>query len=122
MKTDIHEHLSIKTQRRNVHISFNGITKLNVLFSEDLKKFFFEIVKSPRTNLVINLSGIHFIDTSMFNTLSFVAKAGAIFGSKLALTEVGTDLMELIDLVKTHSDFTIYKKVEHQQEQLLMAG
>ena len=122
MKEDITNYMQIEKHRRNVHVSFKDLRKLNIFFSESLKYELFDLINKPRTNLILNLNGIHFIDTSAFSTLAFVAKSAQIFGSRLVLSNVNDELMELIELVQKFSDFNIYRISEQKEEQLLMAG
>ena len=80
--------LVVKHKRRTRQVSFENIDKLNILVSAEVKNNLFNIVKVPRTKLVLNLADIKFIDSSGFTTLNFIAKVSKTFGSNFTLSNV----------------------------------
>ena len=92
--------LIVKHNRKNVYVSFDRINKLNLLISEDVKASLFNIIKVPRTNLILNLNSIKFIDSTGFKMLNFIARISRSYGSCLNLTNISDEIMELIDLYK----------------------
>ena len=92
--------LIVKQDRRNVYVSFEHIYKLNLLISEDIKVDLFNIIKVPRTNLILNLNSIKFIDSTGFKMLNFIARVSRIYGSCFNITSVSDEIMELINLYK----------------------
>lgn len=92
--------LVVKHKRRTRQVSFENIDKLNILVSAEIKNNLFNIVKVPRTNLVLNLADIKFIDSSGFTTLNFIAKVSKTFGSNFTLSNVSDEVMELIDIYR----------------------
>jgi anti-anti-sigma regulatory factor len=92
--------LIVKHNRKNVYVSFDHIDKLNLLISEDVKASLFNIIKVPRTNLILNLDSIKFIDSTGFKMLNFIARGSRIYGSCLNLTNISDEIMELINLYK----------------------
>jgi anti-anti-sigma regulatory factor len=92
--------LVVRQNRRNVYVSFKNIDKLNILISEDVKASLFNIIKVPRTNLMLNLDNIKFIDSTGFKMLNFIARVSRIYGSCLNLINISDEIMELINLYK----------------------
>lgn len=92
--------LVVKHKRRTRQVSFENIDKLNILVSAEIKNNLFNIVKVPRTKLVLNLADIKFIDSSGFTTLNFIAKVSKTFGSNFILSNVSDEVMELIDIYR----------------------
>jgi len=92
--------LIVKHKRRNVYVSFQNIEKLNLFISGDIKLNLYNIIKVPRTSLILNLDNIRFIDSSGFKMLNFIARVSRIYGSCFNLTNVSDELMELIELYR----------------------
>ncbi len=101
--------LIVKQNRRNIHVSFENIDKLNILVSEKVKDYLFNIIKSPRTNLILNMENIKFIDSSGFGVLNFIARVSRTFGSYFTLSNVSDDLLELINLYRKFNILEINK-------------
>jgi len=92
--------LIVRQKRRNVYVSFEKIQKLNLFISGDIKLNLYNIIKVPRTNLILNLDNIRFIDSAGFKMLHFIARVSRIYGSCFNLTNVSDELMELIELYR----------------------
>ena len=90
--------LIVKQRRRNVWVSFENTEKLNLFISGDIKLNLYNIIKVPRTNLILNLDNIRFIDSTGFKMLNFIARVSRIYGSSFNLSNVNDELMELIEL------------------------
>ncbi len=104
--------LIVRQHRRNVHVSFRQADKLNLLISEDVKVTLFNIIRVPRTNLILNLDNIKFIDSTGFKMLNFIARVSRIYGSSLNLTNISDEIMELINLYKK---FNMLEKINISQ-------
>lgn len=101
--------LVVKQNRRNVYVSFENIDKLNLIITEDVKTSLFNFIKVPRTNLILNLDSIKFIDSTGFKMLNFIARVSRIYGSCLNLTNISDEIMELINLYKK---FNMLEKIK----------
>ncbi len=106
------EYLTVKKQYRNYYVSFNQLDKINFLMIEDIKRKLFEIIRNPRSNLVLDLSNIKFIDSSGFAALDLLTRISKIFGSSVTLIKVGKELRELIELTRKFNGYqiTYYEK------------
>lgn len=112
--------LVVKNNRRKIQVSFEKISKLSVLNSELIKNYLLNIVEKPRTELLISLAGIRFIDSASFDILNLVARVAVKYKSTVILKDVEPDTMELIELVKEHYVFNI-KYVEPIKEKQKVA-
>lgn len=107
--------LIVKQNRRTVTVSFENIDKLNILISEEIKNNLFNIIKVPRTNLILDLKSIKFIDTSGFEVINFIAKVSRTFGSFFTLSNVSDELIELINVYRK---FNMLENLKIQQSEL----
>lgn len=112
MNRVVFDYVTIYRRSRTFFISFNNLNKINVLVCEEIKNNLFEIIKMPRTNIVLSMAGINFIDSSGFSVLNLISRVSHIYKSKFTLIDVGTEVMELISLIKNRSDFSIYRIIE----------
>lgn len=91
--------------------SFQNVVFLIEGNSENLKTRLKEIVTVKNTILEIDLKGIGFIDNSVIDTLNLVSRLGKRYSSRMILTNVSKELMELINLIRIHSVFDIREVV-----------
>jgi anti-anti-sigma factor len=101
------EYLNVKKQYRNYYVSFNQLDKINFLIIEDIKNKLFEIIRNPRSHLVLDLSNIKFIDSAGFAALDLLTRISKIFGSSVTLIKVGSEVSELIELTRKFNDYHI---------------
>lgn len=100
----------IKTETiDNVQVaSFNDISRLNALVSEPVKEELKSLFNKPNTKLVINLEGIHFIDSSGFGVFLSVMKVANNNYGAFKISNVASEVMELFKLLQLHNVFEIY--------------
>lgn len=113
--------LIVKQNRRNVYVSFEDTDKLNILVSEELKNNLFNIIKVPRTNLILNLGNIKFIDSTGFGVLNFIARVSRTFGSYFTLSNVSDELLELINVYRKFNILEISNIEKNNIKQLTVA-
>ena len=116
MKRENNRFLHIAKKGTMVVASFRNTKKLTVLNAEALKLGLLDVITNRNTVLEINLAGIKFIDSSIIDILNFLSRVAQRFNSKVILTHVEGELMELIELVKLHSIFDIrevFAEVKH---------
>ncbi len=92
----------VKKQFRNYRVSINESDKINFLISEEIKKNLFELVRNPKSNLILNLSNIKFIDSSGLTALDLIARVSEIVGSTFTIIKVNNEVVELFELAKQH--------------------
>lgn len=103
MKQGNFNFLTVKNKKKIAYVSFKRISKLSVLNCEILKHSLIDIVTMPGTVLEIDLSGIKFIDSSGFDLLNIVSRMARKYSSQVVLKNAGSEVMELIELVKKHA-------------------
>ncbi|MBN2214597.1 MAG: STAS domain-containing protein [Bacteroidales bacterium] len=101
------EYLNVKKQYRNYFVSFNQLDKINLLIVEGLKNRLFEIIRNPRSHVVLDLSNIRFIDSSGFAALDLLTRVSKIFGSSVTLIKVGSEVRELIELTIKYNGYSL---------------
>ena len=122
MDKDDLNYLTVKKQGRNIHLSFNCINKINFIITENLKRDLFNFVKKPRTNLILNLYGIKFIDSEGFSALNLISKVSRNFGSTFTLVNINSEVMELFELARKFTHFNIYYVEKENEYRLKMTG
>ena len=116
------EYLNVKKQYRSYCVTFNQLDKINYLVIENIKRSLFEIIRNPRSNLVIDLSNIRFIDSSGFAALDLLTRISKIFGSSVTLIKVGSEVKELIELVQKFNGYNISYYEKGYSKPWQMAG
>ena len=102
------------TKENNITIaSFDKeVKKLNALITEEVKQELSVLFDNPNTKLILNLSGINYVDSSGFGVfLSLMKKANNNYGD-FKICNVNTDVKELFQLLQLHNVFEIYKNQE----------
>ncbi len=122
MEKVILDYITIHKHSRDIFVSFNNLQKINVLIAEDIKRSLFDLIKMPRTNLILNMTGVTFIDSSGFEALNVISKVSHIYNSKFTLVNVSNEVMELVNLVRKFSDFGVYRIVEQEEQGFSKAG
>ena len=92
----------VKKQFRNYRVSINQSDKINYLISDEIKKNLFELIRNPKSNLILNLSNIKFIDSSGLAVLDLIARVSEIVGSTFTVIKANSEIVELFELAKHH--------------------
>jgi anti-anti-sigma factor len=87
--------------------SFNEITKLNILNSNDVELRLLPLVSQSDSTLTLDFTGIKFIDSSGFETLLSLYKVANANNSDLKLKNLSDELIELVNLVKLDTIFQL---------------
>ncbi len=85
--------------------------RLNSLIAEPVKEALLTFFNKPNTNVVFNLEGITFIDSSGFGVFLSAMKAANNHYGQFKICNVGEDVMELFKLLQLHHVFEIYDKL-----------
>ena len=86
--------------------------RLNALIAEDVKVQLLEFFNKPNTNLIFNLQGIAFIDSSGFGVFLSAMKAANNHYGQFKICSANKDVMELFKLLQLHHVFEIYDELE----------
>ena len=88
------------------------VKKFNALITEEVKQELSVLFDNPNTKLILNLSGINYVDSSGFGVfLSLMKKANNNYGV-FKICNVNPDVEELFQLLQLHNVFEIYKNQE----------
>ncbi len=92
-------------------ISFGNDNKLNVTVTQKIKA---EVIKAitPNSKVVLNLSGISYIDSTGFGMLLSILRHCKNSNSVLKLCSISPEVMELIKLLQLQTVFDIKESVD----------
>lgn len=100
-------------QINNIYIaSFEDINRFNALITEPVKEQLNNLFNKPNTKLVLNLSGISFIDSSGFGVFLSVMKTANINYGQFKICNINAEVMELFKLLQLHNVFEIYSNLD----------
>ena len=104
----------LKTENINniLVVSFDGVNRFNVLIADSVKDKVKSLFTAPNTKLVLDLTGIDFIDSTGFGVfLSIMKTANNNYGF-FKISNINDEVMELFKLLQLHNVFEIYKTRE----------
>jgi anti-anti-sigma factor len=97
--------LNLSQQKDLLNVSIEGANKIYILNSKEIKKELKKYLSLNHTILVLNLEGIKFIDTTGFALLLDINQSYKEQGKQLVLSNVSSDVEELLELVQVTSLF-----------------
>ncbi len=86
--------------------------RLNAMITEPVKVSLLDFFNKPNTNLVFDLQGITFIDSSGFGVFLSCMKAANNNYGQFKICNVNSDVMELFKLLQLHHIFEIYDELD----------
>lgn len=99
-------------QINNIYIaSFEYINRFNALITEPVKEQLNGLFSKPNTNLILDLEGISFIDSTGFGVFLSVMKTANINYGHFKICSVHKDVLELFKLLQLHNVFEIYSNL-----------
>ncbi len=101
------------------HVELFQVNRLNTLFSSLVEEQLGELLSQPGTEVVFNLRGVCFIDSSGFDVLGRISDLAARSGSSFSLCNVSEDVQELIRLLEMEGKFR-YCTLKENAEKILM--
>ena len=93
-------------------LSFENVSKLNILVAQSLKEEMAQYLNKRGKNLVLNLEGIEYIDSSGFGALLSILRNAKNNNSTFKVCNISPDVMELVKLLQLHNVFEIYDSVD----------
>ncbi len=88
-------------------VSFYNVSRLNILNAPEIEQKVIPIINNSGTNLIMNFSGINFIDSAGFETLLKIYRTSRINNSTFRFMNVSDEIKELITLVELDHIFEI---------------
>jgi len=111
--------LKIAKQGNQYRVELFQVDRLNTLFSELVKEQLRELIKEPGADVIFNLEGIRFIDTSGFEVLMEITESARQVGSQFKLCNVSDDVKELVILLELEGKFS-FVNCENTREKILL--
>jgi len=93
-------------------LTFDNVNKLNILIAQSLKEEVAEFLTKANTKLVLDLSGIEYVDSSGFGALLSILRNAKNNDSQFKICNVSADVMELVKLLQLHNVFEICDSVD----------
>jgi len=98
--------LKIERENNRFIVSFFEINRLNTTISRIIEKQLVQLLNETGAELLLDLKGIKFIDTSGFNTLHKLYEVANKYNSRLFLTNVSLEVKELFRLLELEDAFS----------------
>ena len=108
--------LKIERENNRFVVSFFEINRLNTTISRIIEKQLVQLLNENGAELLLDLQGIKFIDTSGFNTLHKLQEVANKYDSRLILTNVSSELKELFRLLEVENTFAVSRSPEKVAE------
>ena len=103
-------------ETRNINdvivVNLKGTNRLSALITEPVKENLLEFFNKPNVNLVFDLKGITFIDSSGFGVFLTAMKAANNNYGQFKICNVDMDVMELFKLLQLHHVLEVYDQLE----------
>jgi anti-sigma B factor antagonist len=93
-------------------VKLKDTNRLNALITEPVKENLLEYFNKPNVNLIFDLQGITFIDSSGFGVFLSAMKAANNNYGQFKICNVNKDVMELFKLLQLHHVFEIYDELD----------
>ncbi len=111
--------LKIAKEGEAYHVELFQVNRLNTLFSSLVEEQLGELVGQPGAEVVFNLRGVRFIDSSGFDVLGRITDLAVSSGSTFSLCNISDDVQELILLMEMEGKFR-YCTLKDNAEKILM--
>ncbi len=103
-------------ETRNVNgvivVKLNDTDRLNSFITEPVKEHLLELFKKPNMNVIFDLGGIRFIDSSGFAVFLTAMKAANNNFGKFKLCNTSKEVMELFKVLQLHHVFEMFDKLD----------
>ena len=89
-------------------VSFNTLEKLNATVSEDVKSELGRLFEVPNAQIVVDLEGIKYIDSSGFGCFLTTMKAARNNYGKFKICNIDPDLYAVFKTLQLHTILDLY--------------
>ena len=104
--------LKIENINNVIVVAFKDVNRFNAIISDTVKEKVKSLFTSPNTKLVLDLTGIDFIDSTGFGVFLSIMKTANNSFSYFKICNINEEVMELFKLLQLHNVFEIYKNLE----------
>jgi len=116
--TTMTQHVKILSQPHYSILSFEGLKNLDANSAHRVKAEIKGLLDEQVVNAIIDLSSIHFIDSTGFGALISVLKTIKSRNGNLILSGVSSEVRELMDLMQLLNVFELSESVDDAISQL----
>ena len=99
--------LKINSNGDVTEVKFDNIQKINVLVSESIKTELQKLFEKPNAKVLINMEGIHFLDSSGFATFLSISKIASRNNGQIIFCNVSNSALDLFKVLQLHTVFNI---------------
>jgi len=93
-------------------LSFDNVSKLNILIAQSLKEEVAQYLTNANTKLILNLDGVEYVDSSGFGALLSILRNAKNNDSQFKLCNMSPEVMELVKLLQLHNVFDIHDSID----------
>jgi anti-sigma B factor antagonist len=99
-------------KRDKIDIISFSVNKINALMIDDLRDGILKVFDNSNSRVVIDLSGVEYVDSSGFGCFLSAMKAARNNYSVLKFANPEPKVMELLELLHLHTVFQIYQDMD----------
>jgi len=89
-------------------VSFKDTNRFNAIITDQVKEQMKALFVASHTKLVLDLTGIQFIDSSGFGVFLSIMKTANNNSGYFKISNISEEVMELFKLLQLHNVFEIY--------------
>jgi anti-sigma B factor antagonist len=99
-------------KRDKIDIISFSVNKINALITDEIRESISKVFDNSNSNVVIDLSGVHYIDSSGFGCFLSIMKAARNNYGTLKFAKPEPAIMDLFHTLHLHTVFQIYDDME----------
>jgi len=104
--------MEIAEKRENDIVIYGVNGDIDINSSPDVRKAFEKPIDAKAPKIIINMSGVSYIDSSGLATLVEMLKKTRAYGGKLGLSNLAAKVKSLFEITKLEKLFDIYETEE----------
>jgi len=104
--------LKIENINDVIVVSFQDVSRFNALISDSVKEEVKSLFAGPNTKLILDLTGVNFIDSTGFGVFLSIMKTANNNHGYFKICNINEEVMELFKLLQLHNIFEIYKNLD----------
>lgn len=93
-------------------LTFDNISKLNILIAQSLKEEVAQYLTKANTKLILDLEGVEYVDSSGFGALLSILRNAKNNDSQFKICNISPEVMELVKLLQLHNVFDICDSID----------
>ncbi len=94
------------------HINFEGVKKFDVLIADDIKSEILKLFEVPSSKVIIDLTGVEYIDSSGFGCFLSSMKAARNNYGKLKICNIDPEVMKLFRSLQLHTVLELWDDLD----------